>query len=119
MTVQALLIANRGEIAIRVMRAAAELGIRTVGVHADDDAESLHTRNRRRVRGCGNARCQRGAAHGQPRGKKTPARICMLLHGVSPLPGQRTGTSARRRARVMWAIWSSASTNSATVCTTC
>src|SRR5258708_6149875 len=39
-----LLIANRGEIAIRVMRAAAELGIRTVAVFSADDAQSLHTR---------------------------------------------------------------------------
>ena len=38
-----LLIANRGEIAIRVMRAAAELGIETVGVAPADDAGSLHT----------------------------------------------------------------------------
>lgn len=39
-----LLIANRGEIAVRIARAAAELGIRSVAVHAEDDAGSLHTR---------------------------------------------------------------------------
>jgi acetyl/propionyl-CoA carboxylase alpha subunit/acetyl-CoA carboxylase carboxyltransferase component len=39
-----LLIANRGEIAIRVMRAAAELGMRTTAVYSDDDLLSLHTR---------------------------------------------------------------------------
>ncbi len=39
-----LLIANRGEIAIRVMRAAAEMGLRTVAVFSADDANSLHTR---------------------------------------------------------------------------
>ncbi|MDL4774297.1 carboxyl transferase domain-containing protein [Actinomadura xylanilytica] len=39
-----ILVANRGEIAIRVIRAANELGVRTVAVHARDDAASLHTR---------------------------------------------------------------------------
>jgi acetyl/propionyl-CoA carboxylase alpha subunit/acetyl-CoA carboxylase carboxyltransferase component len=39
-----LLIANRGEIAIRIAQAAAELGIVTVGVYSQDDAASLHVR---------------------------------------------------------------------------
>ena len=38
-----LLVANRGEIAIRIMRAAAEMKIPTVGVAPQDDAGSLHT----------------------------------------------------------------------------
>jgi pyruvate carboxylase len=37
-----LLVANRSEIAIRVFRAAAELGIRTIGVYAEQDKLSLH-----------------------------------------------------------------------------
>ena len=44
MSFDAVLIANRGEIAIRIARAAAELGLRTVAVHSEDDAASLHTR---------------------------------------------------------------------------
>ena len=44
MPIANLLIANRGEIAIRIARAAADLGIGTVAVHTPDDAESLHTR---------------------------------------------------------------------------
>jgi acetyl/propionyl-CoA carboxylase alpha subunit len=39
-----LLIANRGEIAIRIARAAAALGVTTVSVHSQDDAASLHVR---------------------------------------------------------------------------
>jgi len=41
-TIKSLLIANRGEIAIRVMRAAAELGLRTVAIHSREDRFSLH-----------------------------------------------------------------------------
>jgi pyruvate carboxylase len=40
--IRSLLIANRGEIAIRVMRAAAELGIRTVAIFSQEDRFSLH-----------------------------------------------------------------------------
>ncbi|GGD88555.1 3-methylcrotonyl-CoA carboxylase subunit alpha [Tsuneonella deserti] len=39
-----LLIANRGEIACRVMRTAQEMGIATVAVYSDADAEALHVR---------------------------------------------------------------------------
>ncbi|MBX6741253.1 MAG: hypothetical protein IRY87_04295, partial [Acetobacteraceae bacterium] len=39
-----LLIANRGEIAIRIARAAAECGLRTVAIFSEDDARSLHVR---------------------------------------------------------------------------
>lgn len=44
MTISSILIANRGEIAIRIARAAADLGRRTVSVWSEDDAESLHRR---------------------------------------------------------------------------
>src|SRR5262249_32844878 len=37
-----LLVANRGEIAIRVMEAAAALGMRTLAIFSEDDANSLH-----------------------------------------------------------------------------
>ncbi len=41
MTIRKLLIANRGEIAVRIIRAARELGIRTVQAHSTADAASL------------------------------------------------------------------------------
>jgi len=42
MTLKKLLIANRGEIAIRVTEAAVELGLETVAIFSEDDAKSLH-----------------------------------------------------------------------------
>ena len=39
-----VLIANRGEIAIRVMRACSELGIDTVAIYSDADKTSLYTK---------------------------------------------------------------------------
>src|SRR4051794_13371871 len=40
-----LLIANRGEVALRVRRSAVELGVRTVAVFAEDEADAVHVRH--------------------------------------------------------------------------
>src|SRR5262249_13422400 len=53
-----LLVANRGEIAIRVVEAAAALGMRTIAIFSEDDANSLHVARAdeaRRLTGTGTA----------------------------------------------------------------
>ena len=44
-----ILIANRGEIAVRIIRACKEWGILTVAVHSDVDKESMHVRQQMKV----------------------------------------------------------------------
>ena len=89
-----ILIANRGEIALRVMRTCQEMGIATVAVFSDADENALHTPKRRRGRSCiGPAEptlsyLNHGKNHRRRKGDRRPRRsipdmdFCLKTHTV-------------------------------------
>ena len=51
--IKKILIANRGEIAVRIVRACAEMGIRSVAVYSDADRQALHVKRADEAHGIG------------------------------------------------------------------
>ena len=42
--ISSILIANRGEIALRVVRACREMGIKSIAIYSDEDIQSIHVK---------------------------------------------------------------------------
>jgi 3-methylcrotonyl-CoA carboxylase alpha subunit len=63
-TIEKLLIANRGEVAVRIMRACQELGIRAVAICSETDAHALHVRTADEVIPIGSAAPQESYLRG-------------------------------------------------------
>lgn len=79
-----VLIANRGEIAIRVARAASALGVESVSVYAPADALSLHTRVTTESRALGETR-SRGSSHAKdtpPAASSDPVRAYLDIDAL-------------------------------------
>src|ERR1700759_1172926 len=100
--IKKILIANRGEIAVRVMRACRELGIKTVAIYSDADRAALHVRTADEAYPVGppparesyldigkvlDAAKKDGADAIDAMGDKTRARAKMMAAGVPVVPG--------------------------------
>ena len=83
-----ILIANRGEIAIRVIRACKEMGISTVAVYSEADRESLHVALADQAICIGGARAEESYLNGE--------RIVSAALPPTPRPSTRATASFRK-----------------------
>jgi len=75
-----ILIANRGEIAVRIARTCKRLGIRTVAVYSEIDARSLHVQAADEAVLIGPARADASYLHGERLVEAALARGCQAIH---------------------------------------
>ena len=80
MTARSVLIVNRGEIALRIMRTASEMGYETLALYSDDDADSLHVARADRALNIAG----RGAAAYLDAGAIVEAAVAAGVWGVHP-----------------------------------
>ncbi|SUD60381.1 3-methylcrotonoyl-CoA carboxylase subunit alpha [Ectopseudomonas oleovorans] len=97
--IDTLLVANRGEIACRVMRTAKAMGIRTVAVHSAIDANARHVREADMAVNLGGAKPGESyllidkiiaAAKAAARRPFTPATVFSRRTPASPAPSNRS-----------------------------
>ena len=106
-----ILIANRGEIAVRVIRACREMGIESVAVYSDVDRRALHVRKADFCEHLGPAQASesyltspklskpRAAAE---RSHPSRVRIPLRERGLSPTPAARPESSSSVPRRSPW-----------------
>ena len=88
---QKILIANRGEIALRVLRAFKELGIKTVAVHSTADADAMHVRL-----------ADESVCIGPPPARDSSTQLGQVPQGTSVGPSAQLRQRARMRADVVF-----------------
>jgi biotin carboxylase len=99
MAIEKLLIANRGEIALRIHRACHEMGIKTVAVHSTADADAMHVRLADEASASG--RRPRATAISTSRRSSRPRKSPAPTRSIPAMASSLKTRSSRRSSRRM------------------